>query len=147
MRFKNKVARITYVITPATYVTNERGERNMVRGLRVKFRNNFLDTKAAQREQGWTDDQREQVEKALIDHGDFGRGMYLDEVSSNPLVERKMDQTDAQTFCVATTAGPEGSTICGKATDGGDFCEEHASVLEAAAVAEGDQGAEEKEAV
>jgi hypothetical protein len=110
-------------------------------GLSAKFVRGTWDSLAAQKENGWSDQEREVVERHLMNHGDFGNGLYLDPeearaasgeghgavIPTPPTMPGGLPQV-----CIATTTGPDGVTMCGKPIEAGsDYCPDHAKAFAA----------------
>jgi len=80
MKFMSKYENAVYVFRPKTTVFNQKGERLMTdRGMRAEFNGlyNMFDSEYAQKRLRWSDEERIELEKYLIQHDDFGNGMYL----------------------------------------------------------------------
>jgi hypothetical protein len=80
MKFMSKYENAVYVFRPKTTVFNQKGERLMTdRGMRAEFNGmyNLFDSEYAQKRLRWTDEERIELEKYLVQHDDFGHGMYL----------------------------------------------------------------------
>jgi len=80
MKFMSKYENAVYVFRPKTTVFNQKGERMMTdRGMRAEFNGmyNLFDSEYAQKRLRWTDEERIELEKYLVQHDDFGNGMYL----------------------------------------------------------------------
>ena len=80
MRFLVGRHNAKYTLMPTPHPTDVNGAplRN-VPGYRVRSdRNNIIDTEAAQRAQGWSDAEREEMERHLLGHRDFGMRRNVD---------------------------------------------------------------------
>lgn len=118
-------------------------------GLEARFLNNRFDSRSAQREKGWTDEQRKTVENYLLNHRDFDapHGIHLEVVDG----ETK-EQLIAAAGHVVTPTSVEGgrrctawirnerqeSELCPKQATHGDLCAQHAGFI-------GEEGDEEGE--
>lgn len=146
MRFRSSSANARLVVSPGDTVM-EGGLRRPIRGLRAEFKEHAFDSKQAQKEFGWTDEERKRVEKAILTHKNFaplnpklGEARYY--LEDQPQAHQGVaDVVLNKLHCVYTVIGDSGnSELCGKeAAEGSDFCEDHAKLLDRAkaAVAEG----------
>lgn len=132
MRFRSIWRKPQYVVR-ATFKTQiAPGQTTIHPGLHANFHDEgaqggFLDTEAEQRNLGWSDEEREQVEKLLLAHSDFGRGIYLAESA-----EMRPGELEPE-GCTFIT--PEGTVAerCGKArVEDSTYCEEHRELVSAA---------------
>lgn len=127
MRFVSAAIRAKYVVAghPKHIVMN--GPTPVMQpGLSARFFGHVCDTEKAQREQGWTDDERKIVEDYLMGHRDFNRpgGFYLENVVD------AAPPTDRATRCLAFFRNESGeSEQCPSQTLGEtDYCEQHQPV-------------------
>jgi hypothetical protein len=79
MKFQSKWRNALYIVRPTTKTIIPGFGVQYQKGLFAKFKGEqrIFDSVAAQEEHGWTDEEREQVEKHLLSHKDFGHGLYL----------------------------------------------------------------------
>jgi len=128
MRFLSAATRAKYVVVPA-YTTMNGPVKVPVSGLRARFFGHVFDSEKAQRDLGWTDEERKRVEDYLLGHRDFNRhgGFYLentDVVLQTPgLVKR----------CIAFFRNEDGeSEQCPREpTEGSEYCDEHKAMMAA----------------
>jgi hypothetical protein len=141
MRFVSPHAGYKLVVIPTDYEWGRGNQRKTLKGLRVEFRNGYYDTEEAAQANGWTPDEREQVEQQMLQNADFGRkgGFYLvgsDVEEVGPAREVvDLDSDDAlaslETMCAVTFQTPEGAVPCGnKAVGGSDYCRSHQRIAE-----------------
>jgi hypothetical protein len=105
----------------------------IVWGLIAKFKGpqRLFDSVAAQEELGWSDEDRLYVEKRLLGHKDFGRGLYLAPGETLPEdmvehVKNKTALTKAKARCqFISAAGGEINQCSNEAALGQSFCAEH----------------------
>jgi len=133
MRFTSPYRRAVYVVRPAwKELVAGQVERHV--GLRAEFNQGSFDSEKAQREQRWTDEQRREVEKYLLEHNDFGKRIFppKDEMVSQEEL-RHYGNVGADTpRCIASYETPEGSEPCGRPVMADtDYCPEHSKVTEA----------------
>jgi hypothetical protein len=136
MRFVSTASRANYVVKPSWKTINALGQPEVHRGLRAKFLFHTFDTDKAQRELGWTDDERKIVEEYLLGHRDYDhpRGFYLEIVDGEQRPVRA-PATVGQRRCIATIRNEQNEAEQCPALlkeDEGDYCEEHAAAAEAA---------------
>ena len=79
MKFRCKWSRAIYIIRPSQRTVNQLGIVQIDRGLRAMFGQDSheFDSKIAQEDAGWTDEEREAVEAHLLKHKDYGNGLIL----------------------------------------------------------------------
>lgn len=79
MKFRAKWSRAIYIVRPSVRSLNQLGIVEMKRGLRAMFDQDTheFDSKIAQEENGWSDEEREAVEAHLLKHKDYGNGLIL----------------------------------------------------------------------
>ena len=124
MIFYSKRPNKRYTIIPAVTVV-EAGRARTVKGLSVKFRNGYLDTEAAQKLHKWSDEQREEVEAYLRDHGDFNVTMFEEDPDGGGArMSREIDPRDLG--CLHIVPGDFGPTLCGASKiEGSPYCSKH----------------------
>ena len=129
MRFRSIWRKPQYVVR-ATFKTQiAPGQTTIHPGLHANFHDEggqggYLDTEAEQRTLGWSEEEREQVEQHLLNHSDFGRGIYLAESA-----EMRPEDLEPE-GCIFTA--PDGSVAerCGKArAEDSAYCEEHQELV------------------
>lgn len=109
-------------------------------GLRARFFGHVFDSEKSQRDLGWTDEQRKQVEKHLLVHQDFERhgGFYLDETvegrgnseSSRQAAELRREiglpAEAGDVRCIGMFRNEDNEAEqCPKEATVGDYCDEH----------------------
>lgn len=79
MKFRSKWGNAIYIVRPTVRIVNHLGIVEMRPGLRAKFDldNHLFDSEQAQRENGWSDEERIAVEKHLLKSKDYGNGIVL----------------------------------------------------------------------
>lgn len=79
MIFQSKWRNAAYIVRPTVRIIHPGYGVDLKPGLRAVFKgpNRLFDTEQAQREHRWSDEEREQVEKHLLKHPDYGNGLYL----------------------------------------------------------------------
>jgi hypothetical protein len=131
MRFLSIWRHPVYVVRPAAKTVIAPGQVNVDRGLRAEFREggwpeggNF-DTEAEQRRLNWTDEDREAVERHLLNHSDFGVGIFLEEqVGAEP------DTVPDAVGCAFATITDDGAERCGKRrAKGSQYCKKHEELV------------------
>lgn len=132
MRFISVPRRAKYVVKPTTRTMNALGMPEVHKGLQARFINHTFDSKLAQGQNAWTDEEREAVERYLLAHRDYERhnGYYLDEVvEGKGEVSKKIDlpMTAVSTRCIAFFRNEDGEVEqCPREAQVGDFCSTHA---------------------
>jgi len=132
MRFVSRFAQIDYVVQPSQLQYSALGTRMpSTPSVNAKFRNHTFDSELAQRQEHWSDEIRERVEKHLLAHGDMaGGGLYVAGQQPESLI-LTAEQKARGLACVATLTAPDGSTImCGKRpVIRDDMCAEHVALF------------------
>lgn len=132
MRFYSRDSQPRYVIVPRTYTHFGNGQRELNKGLAVQFHNHILDTLDAQQEEGWTNEERKEVEDHLQNHRDFGSSIrYLDASPAEAEAALAEEDTGPVEFCVWMVQTSEGLSACGERSTAGDYCEKHAAMADA----------------
>lgn len=154
MRFISRYANHTVTVRRGRLQTTADGDRiaSDVYPLRAKFRGpqHVFDSAAIQRSENWTDEERLQVETALLTGPDFGRaashgqgGIYLAPgeeipaehadltISGDVLTEAAESvKTDAVMRCHVSWTTDAGIALCGNpVAEGSDLCETHMAEL------------------
>ncbi len=136
MRFYSFIDNQKITVTPGYQQTMDGVRRVYQRGLRVRFVNHHFDSELAQRNLGWTDDERTQVERALLQHVLFGRsrGIYLDDkvddipaMQVRPRVKPSVPAVEGEARCIVFRDPGDGTVEqCGnRAEEGSNFCADH----------------------
>lgn len=139
MRAESRHINLTYVITPATWMTDAQGHKvGATPGFRIVFgglRSAFWDSESIK-----DPAQREIAENFLRNHPDNGvRYHIVDEPSSvkdNTVIDGRVSTVNATpapvAMCVATVIEPgKESALCGKpAAEGAEFCTSHLKEME-----------------
>lgn len=129
MRFQSRWDNAVYVVRP-TYVVNlAPGQQEIKYGLKARFmgRDRIFDSEQAQAADGWTDEQRKQVEDYLLKHRDFGSGLYLAPGEAAPAGVEVAAPEIKRCGHIATVNGK--ITQCKEdARLGDDFCAKHSGV-------------------
>lgn len=114
MRFISRWDNAVYVVRPKTTVAHPITGQPMVKdyGLQARFggKMHIFDSAVAQKEASpkWTDEEREAVEEYLLQHKDFGFGLYLAPGEAVPEgVTLPAAPTQRCTHFVSTADGPE----------------------------------------
>ena len=112
---------------------DEWGEPEVKWGLVATFRgpHRLFDSAMSQEQNGWTDEERERVERHLLAHPDFGRGLYL--ASGEELTEEMKKVVKNQWAlerlvrkCAHLTyEGLDIKQCQNDSATGSDFCDEH----------------------
>lgn len=136
MRFRSSARSVTYVVKPGwqkvSQISGEVEQRFW--GIRAVFENHWFDSEVAGERQGWSDEEREMVEKHLLAHPDFvenapgGRTagrvfIYLDEPGTSA-----PDPAQGTVLrCAAEVITDEGPQQCDRvAITPSGLCGEHA---------------------
>lgn len=79
MIFQSKWTEHAVIVRATTRVAHPGGFVDLKPGLRAHFsgENRLFDSVQTQENNDWSDEEREQVEKALLKNKDFGQGIYL----------------------------------------------------------------------
>jgi hypothetical protein len=79
VKFRCKWSRAIYIVRPSQRTVNQLGIVVIQPGLRAIFDRDSheFDSKIAQENAGWTDEEREAVEGHLLKHKDYGNGLIL----------------------------------------------------------------------
>lgn len=141
MRFISVPRRAKYVVRPTTRTTNVLGMPETHRGLAARFLNHSFDSEAAQRQLGWTDEERVTVERHLLGHPDLDRhnGFHLDDVVEGKAGTRvDLPANAVSTRCIAFFRNEDGEVEqCPREAKQGDFCNAHAVEETEEALAQG----------
>lgn len=129
MRFQSRWDNAVYVVRP-TYVLNiAPGQAEIKRGMKAVFsgRDRIFDSESSQVLNGWTDEERKQVEDYLLKHRDFGAGLYL--------APGEIPPVGVEVAAPELTRCSHIATVNGKITQckddarlGEDFCAKHSGV-------------------
>lgn len=141
MRFASHANRAKYVIAghPRRRVEASDGSTYTNPGLEARFLNNAFDTERAQRDKGWTDEQRQIVENYLLSHPDFDKpgGFYLDLATSgkskaeilreagHPMADQPVMGNERCMFFFSDPDVPGAVAQCPATKTEGDYCAEH----------------------
>lgn len=144
MRFSARHGALRLVYIPREYEIIH-GHRKLIRGMDAQFSDHMFDSVQAQKANRWSDDERRELEVYIMEHPDFGRGIYPvegygyttgeaeGEVSIEPISEEHIQEG----LCVVTFATPYGSQPCAnRSRAGSEFCAVHAKYGEAAKAAQ-----------
>lgn len=133
MRFQSRWRNTRYVLKGSKIKRDEYGNPDPQWGLVAKFvgPHRLFDSVEAQARFDWTDEQREFVERRLLGHKDFGRGLYL--ASGEVLPEEMQKYVKNQSAlearkrrCLHTWFEGTNLKQCNTmASVGMDFCDEH----------------------
>lgn len=79
MKFRTKWSKAIYIVRPSRRAVNQLGIISIQPGLRAVFdeETHEFDSKRAQEEADWTDEERLAVERHLLKHKDYGNGLIL----------------------------------------------------------------------
>lgn len=131
--FQSKWRNANYVVRPIRRVFYpESGHTELIPGLSAKFEGNqrLFDSEKAQAKYGWADEERERVERHLINHRDWKRGLYLaygQEIPAKFAPEAAKAKAEAPLARCQFIAAANGEIVqCEKpAAIGKDFCDQH----------------------
>jgi hypothetical protein len=145
MRFMHRNRNMKYVYNSKDTYWEDAGKysrRLPKRQYRVEFSNNAWDSLHAQQVNGWTDEERAEIEQYLLHHKDFAEtgggslvhgvgGLYL-EAEDKPLAETGAIAAQAQERCIWSRVLENGSAEqCGRfRRKGAQFCALHERELE-----------------
>lgn len=121
------------------------GHKRLVRGLSAEFEDHLFDSYKAQKAHRWTDEQRIEVENFLMEHEEYGRGIYpatleMPSKYAAPVqpdgtaIEPEREVAEAveaivlenDPFCIVTFATPQGAQRCqNRHVKGTSFCSVH----------------------
>jgi hypothetical protein len=79
MIFQSRWKNAAYIVRPTLREVHPGYGVQIHPGLRAEFtgEQRIFDSKRSQEKYGWTDEERERVEKHLLKHKDYGNGIYL----------------------------------------------------------------------
>jgi hypothetical protein len=128
-----------YTVDP-TYYELSGPHRNKVQGLHANFRNHMFDSADAQKQERWTDEQRERVETYLLEHEDFvksGETIVMPELRAairlaDDVLTEPQEKVAGQR-CLFTVPVDGGMLdVCGAAveTEGEMYCDKHLKEIE-----------------
>ena len=137
MRFMYKQPRLKVVIRPAVK-THAPGSGQVVlldRGLRAKFREHVFDSEIAQRQLGWTDEDRILVEQRLLANPRFdtANGFYLEDIAEQKAAALKTkDKEKLKLRCLEFYRDEENQSVqCdNEPLEGSEYCAAHQPVAE-----------------
>lgn len=138
MIFKSKHAHHRFVVVPKDYEVIH-GHKKLVRGLDAQFENHYFDSHKAMKLNHWTNEQRVEVEAYLMEHPEFGQGIYIEgeepKIGTDPgdlqpdgsvVAEIDARQALGGETCIVTFATPYGAQRCVNARQGSTFfCHAH----------------------
>ena len=139
MRFMSKQPRLKIVIRPAVKQHQPgSGQVTLIdRGLRARFRDHFFDSEIAQKQLGWTDEERMLVEEQLLANHRYGKanGFYLEDIAERRAaqLDKKKDRSNEQIRCLEFYRDPETNEAvqCPNAVvPDTEFCADHQPVSE-----------------
>ena len=131
MRFQSKWNNTSYVVKANTYMFYPGLGKEKVPGLVAKFTGpqRIFDSEKTALERGWTDEQREWVERHLLRHPDFGRGIYLapgEEMTQEQATLVRDPQRIPKKRCASFALdGDEINQCSAMASLGSEYCEDH----------------------
>lgn len=132
MKFRAKWSRAIYIVRPTYRNVNHLGMVQIERGLRAIFDRDTheFDSKIAQQNAGWTDEEREAVEAHLLKHKDYGNGLILMPGQDIPEHLRAVARVDRDAVAsVCTFVSIQDGTVkqcTEEALPGKDKCKLHA---------------------
>lgn len=128
-----------YVIRPTRRIVAD-GMFDIRYGMRARFSMGAFDSQVAQIEEGWTDDERELVERRLMAHGDFGIRMFLHPnetearaklVEMGLAVEAVVEPSPMTPGARCIAEGVGENPLCLKPVfPGSEFCPEHVAIYD-----------------
>lgn len=79
MIFQSRYRNAAYIVRPTLKIVHPGYGVELKPGLRAEFtgEQRLFDSLKSQEKYGWTDEERERVEKHLLKHKDYGQGLYL----------------------------------------------------------------------
>lgn len=135
MIFQSKYNNASYVIKPTRRVFDgSAGISFLVPGLEARFTGGqrLFNSEMAQEDLGWSDEDRELVEKKLLGHRDFGHTLFLAYGESVPeshkesVSKRAPVMPDRRCAFIVVDKKANTYTQCETpATAGRDYCQEH----------------------
>lgn len=137
MKFRSSAKEAVIVVRPQeVYV--EAGLRRVTRPLRAEFHDHLFDSVEAQKRYQWTDEERELVERAIMNNPRFMAPnavlgfprFYLHELETQPQAPATRPATSGL-LCMWSVPDPSGDTVLCRqpVAEGQDYCEEHLNVL------------------
>lgn len=132
MRFQSKYTNANYIVRPTTrQFYPDIGITQLRPGLSAKFegRQRIFDSVMAQGFAGWSDEEREAVENHLLQHRDWGNGLYLAPGETMPEGKREYAKQEQVTVrrCGQLEVTPDGDIkqCAEQAMLGSEFCPMH----------------------
>lgn len=119
MKFHSTFSEITYIVRPQD-IEIKAGRPTTTKGLRAEFHKGRFNSESAQKSLGWTEEDRETVEKYLVAHVDHGKSLSVMDIKAIA------DEAETQQVCLAMYVVAGESQSCGRPCTG-DFCPEHAA--------------------
>ena len=136
MRFMSKQPRLKIVVRP-TVKTHQPGTGQVTlldRGLRARFRDHIFDSEVSQRQLGWTDEERQQVETALLANHRYGQanGFYLENIAEHRAAELDKPKSKEKLRCLEFYRDETNQSVqCPEEPlPGSEFCEAHQPAVE-----------------
>lgn len=137
MKFESgaKLWDLTVVIRPARVVIDN-GYRDVTPAIRAEFRNHEFDSVKAQEGNGWSDEEREQVEQRLMKHQLYGRrdgrGFWV--MGDKATAPKPEDNLPTVMRCLAFVPMDDGTVeqCSNNAVEGAQHCENCAKLAAAA---------------
>ena len=131
MHFRCKWSNAIYIVRPSQRQLDQLGIVTIRPGLRARFdENHAFDSKQAQEEANWTDEEREAVERHLLKHKDYGNGLILmpgQEIPEDLQKIARVDRDKVAQLCTHVTFADGKVVQCENESvpGGGNKCDTH----------------------
>jgi hypothetical protein len=126
VKFWSRYVNWRVTVEPDDFEYHAHGKRTKIHGLHAQFENNQFDTEA----QGWDDETRERVERALMDAREYGDTLRM--VSDDEMETAIAAAQPKPANCLFTRTIDGQAWICGAPAISEDgYCEQHASEMDA----------------
>ncbi len=131
MKFISKWHNLTYIVRASQRILTPGFGLQTTPGLRARFRgeNRIFDSELSQKQNGWSDEERNQVDDYILAHPDFGHGVYLAPGEVMPEEKQSLVRDVAPVVvrrCMSiTTQNGEIVQCSNEAYPGEEFCIDH----------------------
>lgn len=132
MKFRSKYSKAIYIVRPSYRQLDQMGIVTLNRGLRAIFDRDTheFDSRVAQLNANWTDEEREAVEAHLLKHKDYGNGLILmpgQDIPEHLSAIARVDRDAVSTLCIFVEIIDGDAKQCEQeALPGKDKCKIHA---------------------
>lgn len=126
MKFTSPYRHYVLVVRPEfKEIINGQLQRRV--GLKAEFNNGQFDSEKAQQNMRWTDKERKEVEKTILEHNEFGKRIFPEKVLTTEEARHYGNVGNvAGARCIASFETPEGSEPCARPVSGdSDYCSLH----------------------